>query len=151
MYTEGGFLGQDSIVHVGLPSEPNWLKDKRRSTGSATRDCVSETTNKESCACVLDSVRGAAPCPVAVPKKVTHRDSLVVGPRPHVRVANGPCTIVRIRYATMDACDRQSYLQQAKNHVPMHAHMYDIHATHMYVIPACMYVAAPWNEVKGAR
>ena len=33
----------------------------------------------------------------------------------------------------------------------MHAHMYDIHVTHMYVIPACMYVAAPWNEVKGAR
>ena len=27
MYTEGGFLGQDSTVHVGLPSEPIWLKN----------------------------------------------------------------------------------------------------------------------------
>ena len=26
MYTKGGVLGQDSTVHVGLPSEPIWLK-----------------------------------------------------------------------------------------------------------------------------
>ena len=51
----------------------------------------------------------------------------------------------------MDARDRQSYPQQTKNHVHMHAHMYDIHVTHMYAVPACMYVAALWNEVKGAR
>ena len=25
--SEGGSLGQDSTVHVGLPSEPNWLKN----------------------------------------------------------------------------------------------------------------------------
>ena len=33
MYIEGGVLGQDSTVHVGLPSEPIWLKNKMRMIG----------------------------------------------------------------------------------------------------------------------